>query len=97
MSLERIKMISNRIKIFEHQIYDFDGEYKLTSNGCVPEKDGYYLTIRCGLGGIYSMINEFKNGKWQASVADASTTIAFSKTQFDMDGLIESVDKELGL
>lgn len=97
MSLKRIEMINNRIKCIEHNIYDFDGEYKLTTNGCVPEKDGFYLTIRCGLGGIYSMINEFKNGKWQASVADASTTIAFSKNQFDMNELIKSVDKELGL
>lgn len=97
MSLKRVEMINNRIKIFEHKIYDFDGGFKLTTNGSVPEKDGFYLTIRCGLGGIYSMVNEFKNGKWQASVADASTTIAFSKNQFDMDELIKSVDKELGL
>ena len=40
-------------------------------------EDGYYLTIRCGLGGIYTCFNEWKNGSWQVKVFDDSETIAF--------------------
>lgn len=39
--------------------------------------DGIYLTIRCGLPGIYTCINEMKDNKWQMECLDGSTTIAY--------------------
>lgn len=50
-------------------------------------KDGYYLTIRCGLSGIYTCFNEWKNGRWQVEVCDDSETIAFRKfTDKELEG-----------
>lgn len=41
-------------------------------------KDGtMYLTIRCGLSGIYSCLNEWKEGRWVAECLDGSTTIGY--------------------
>lgn len=41
-------------------------------------KDGtMYVTIRCGLSGIYTCLNEWKNGGWYAKCLDGSTTIAY--------------------
>ncbi len=39
--------------------------------------DGEYVTIRCGLSGIYTIINSMRDNKWLAEVADGSTTIAY--------------------
>ena len=44
-----------------------------------PTEDGTYLTIRAGLSGIYKMINDWENNKWQIEVLDASVTIARSE------------------
>ena len=40
--------------------------------------DGLYITVRCGLSGIYTMLNDIKDGKWVTGVLDGSTTIAFA-------------------
>lgn len=85
--MSKAEQLAKRLAIFEKKIYDFDGFYYL-SEYRTPEKEGFYLTIRCGLGGIYSHVNEWKNGKWQACAADASKVIAFSKELFDMDELV---------
>ena len=58
-------------------IYKFNGEYKLAKY--LPKEDGWYMTIRCGLSGIYTCLNEWKNDKWQVEATDASDTIAYSK------------------
>ena len=44
-----------------------------------PKENGTYLTIRVGLSGIYKMINDWENDKWQIEVLDASVTIARSE------------------
>lgn len=45
-----------------------------------PTEDGLYVTIRCGLPGIYQRLNEWKDGKWQMEILDGSRTIAYSRT-----------------
>lgn len=44
-----------------------------------PQKNGVYLTIRIGKGGIYTMLNEWKDGKWTDGCLDMSKTIAISR------------------
>ena len=68
-------------------IYKFNGEYKLAKYP--PKEDGWYMTIRCGLSGIYTCLNEWKDNKWQVEAADASDTIAYSKERISK----ETVDK----
>lgn len=46
-----------------------------------PKKDGFYNTIRCGLSGIYTHLDEWKDGKWHLGITDGSDVIAYSKEQ----------------
>ena len=62
----------------EH-ILDFRGEYKLAKYP--PKEDGYYITVKCGLGGIYTSLNEWKNGEWMVLATDDSDVIAYFKEQ----------------
>lgn len=64
-------------------IYKFNGEYKLAKYP--PKEDGWYITIRCGLSGIYTCLNEWKDNKWQVEAADASDTIAYSKERISKE------------
>ena len=68
-------------------IYKFNGKYMLSKYP--PKEDGWYMTIRCGLSGIYTCLNEWKDNKWQVEAADASDTIAYSKERISK----ETVDK----
>jgi hypothetical protein len=67
------------INFKDEHIFDFKGGYKLAKYP--PKEEGYYMTIKCGLGGIYSCLNEWKNGKWECLALDDSTVIAYSKEQ----------------
>ena len=67
------------MKIIEKDILKFNNDY--TPAHYPPKENGFYMTIRCGLSGIYSCLNEWKDDKWQMEVLDASTTIAYSKEQ----------------
>ena len=88
-AIERIKNsdIYKKIKSYEKRILDFDNDFApaVTSSGVRnPAEEGVYITIRCGLSGIYQCLNTWKDGKWQMQVLDASTTIAFSKQPLDL-------------
>lgn len=74
-------------------IYRFNGEYKLAKYP--PKEDVYYMTIRCGLSGIYTCLNEWKDNKWQVEVADASDTIAYSKERISKETVTEWTKKKL--
>lgn len=65
------------MEIKEGHILDFNGEYVPAKRQ--PKVDGYYMTIRCGLGGIYYIINEWKDGRWQVESLDDGYVIAYSK------------------
>lgn len=65
--------------IKEKEILKFNDDY--IPSRFPPKEDGFYMTIRCGLSGIYSCLNEWKDEKWQMEVLDGSITIAYSKEQ----------------
>jgi hypothetical protein len=75
----------NRLET-EH-IFDFKGDYKLAK--CPPKEDGYYITVKCGLGGIYTSLNEWKNGEWMVLTTDDSNIIAYSKEQVSKEDFEE--------
>lgn len=58
-----------------------------------PKEDGTYLTIRCGLTGIYQMVNEWKDGKWQCIVLDGSETIAYSRDRIEIPDFSKEDEK----
>ena len=73
------------IKTYEKRIFDFDRE----ENDFIParynpKEDGIYLTIRCGLTGIGTYVDEWKDGKWQMNILDGSTTIAYSRNKLEL-------------
>ncbi len=54
---ERLKKFKEKIDSYKKDIFDFSGQFYLTKNH-LPEKEGFYITIRCGLGGIYQCLNQ---------------------------------------
>ena len=74
-------------------IYKFNGKYMLVKYP--PKEDGWYMTIRCGLSGIYTCLNEWKDNKWQVEAADASDTIAYSKERISKETVDKWVKKKL--
>lgn len=73
--------------IIEKHIFDFDGEWKLAKYP--PTNNGYYMTIRCGLGGIYTSLDEWKDDRWQVGVLDDSSVIAYTKEQVAKEAVKE--------
>lgn len=67
------------MKIREEHILDFDNDYKPANYP--PKEDGFYMTIRCGFGGIYYNLNEWKDSNWQVGILDGSYVIAYSREQ----------------
>ena len=88
---KELKKYSAWMKTFEQKIVDFhesiwDGnvetvfykDFKPFHEGRTELEDGVnYVTIRCGLCGIYTCLNEWKDGHWYAKCLDGSTTIAY--------------------
>lgn len=80
-------------KTFNIHLIDFHSDPMLDRMTPVrPNKEipnGIYFTIRCGLGGIYTDLNEMKDGDWLMRALDGSYTIAYRKltndeqTQYD--------------
>lgn len=64
-------------RTFEKSIMTFDDDFRPMRHE--PCEEGVYVTIRCGLSGIYQVLNRWEDGKWQMEVLDGSTTIAYSK------------------
>ena len=83
MTDEQFNALIEETKSYDKDIMRFDGDARknidFIPGNNDPKKDGIYVTIRCGYGGIYQTLNEWKNGKWSAAAADASFTIAYSR------------------
>lgn len=84
--MEKYKKLEVFMNGFEKQLCKFYGDTRLFGNRrfvpyreTVKVENGTYITIRCGFVGIYTMLNEMKDGNWMIEVADASFTIAFAK------------------
>ena len=58
-----------------------------------PTEKGFYITLRCGYGGIYQMINEWNGEKWMTDSLDDSYTIAYSKNKIVLKNLLKNGDE----
>jgi hypothetical protein len=85
-----LKKYSDWMKTFEHTIVDFhktwfskvDGDFyknfkPFREGETELEEKMMYVTIRCGFGGIYTCLNQWMGGRWDAECLDGSTTIAY--------------------
>ena len=80
---------------FKH-ILDFDREDENFIPAKIdPKEEGYYMTIKCGLGGLYYCLNEFKDGKWQVLSADDSYVVAYSREPLPKDEVDAWIREEL--
>ena len=87
---EKIKKLLAEIHSYEKQIMKFDRnapELDFIPAYYPPKEDGMYLTIRCGLSGIKTYINEWKDGKWQMEILDGSKTIAYSRNKVELKNI----------
>ena len=77
-----LNKFNKRIVVDNRKWYLFKPKYSNTL------KDGVYLTVRVGLGGIYTMMNTWdsKSNDWTTKVADDSYTIMYRDlTEEDLD------------
>ena len=79
------------MEITHERIFDFKNHEYIPAHHD-PKEPGYYMTIRCGLGGIYTCLDEFKTGKWQVGVLDDSSVIAYTKEQVTKEAVKEWSD-----
>ena len=73
-------------------ILSFHNDYKPANKP--PKKEGFYMTIRCGLNGIYYYLNEWKDGDWLVNILDNSFVIAYSKETIEREVVDEWVKNE---
>lgn len=84
---EKTRLLSEELKAYNKVIFGFDRENRESDFRPAhypPEEEGFYLTIRCGLPGIYTTVNQWKDGKWQMEVLDGSVTIAYSRERIQL-------------
>lgn len=98
---EWMKTFENKIVSFSDSIWNDNVEtvlykgFKPFHDGLSLKEDCNYLTIRCGLTGIYTCINTWFHGKWMAECLDGSRTIAYRELkdyeEFKYDGDDEEI------
>lgn len=65
------------------ELIKFEKDTNLFGSGFKPYRknlnieNGTYLTLRCGLSGIYSCVDEMVNNEWSTKVLDNSFVIAY--------------------
>ena len=61
-----------------------------------PKEKGCYVTLRCGYGGIYQMINEWNGKDWEVNALDGSYTIAYSREKIILKNMLKDGDGSTG-
>jgi hypothetical protein len=85
MENEKFKKYMEELNSYEKDFIRFNKENDFVLSD--PKEDGLYLTIRCGHGGIYQVINEWKDCRWMVYTADGSKTIARSRDKIVLKNL----------
>lgn len=77
--------IYKKIKSYDKRILDFDRKENNFKPAHYPIKEeGLYVTIRCGLSGIYQTLDRYENGSWQLRILDGSRIIAYSRDKVEL-------------
>lgn len=82
-SLARAQKMLDWSKTYEKRIMEFNHDF-MPMNLHKPKDEGFYLTLRCGLTGVYQVLNQWKDGMWQMQVLDGSDTIAYSRERIQI-------------
>ena len=92
---EKLKALMKEMESYHKVIMEFYDTDFIPGN-VRPKKKGYYLTLRCGLGGIYQMVNEWNGSSWEVNATDASYTIAYSRNTIELKSLLKDGDGSTG-
>ena len=65
------------MKIEEKKILEFHDDFVPARIN--PKNNGFYMTICCGYHGIYTFLNEWRNGVWIVGLMNGSEIIAYSE------------------
>lgn len=77
--------IYKKYKSYNKKILEFDlNENNFRPAHYPPKEDGMYISLRCGLRGIYQTLDWYKDGEWQLRVLDGSRIIAYSKNKVEL-------------
>lgn len=75
--------------MLEKTLVELDYNWRLYKEGRIyPNENGYYKTIRAGIGRIYEMVNKWEDGKWLVGVLDGSSTIYWETTKLSLDEIL---------
>ena len=83
--LRELRQWDNEIKI------PLPGDFKVIRPGRDPA-DGFYLTLRVRNGCMYQMLNEMRDGHWQAQVLDDSVTIMYKEVPDRLYQILAELD-----
>lgn len=75
--------LRREVDSYQSSIFSFGDDFTLVD----PDEDGFYLTIRCGLTGIYQILDKWHSGAWQLGILDGSRVIARSRVQVVLKNL----------
>ena len=85
--MNKIEEYLKQTKSFQKQLYTFNRGDNIMEDFCPiyykPKQNGRYLTIRCGFNGIYTIIDDWKDDKWELDILDSSEVIAYSRKTID--------------
>ena len=88
----QMEKLRKAIDSYEKEIFHFDpGDFLPYRPGTTKLNKGIYLTIRCGLSGIYMMANQWNEelGDWDIRVLDDSRTIAYKPARLkDIEDIV---------
>jgi len=89
MGIEKdFKPLVDEINSYKKKIFNFnEDEHDFIPAQHDPKEEGYYITIRCGLSGIYQMLNEWKNNQWAINLTDDSYTIAYDRKKVKLKNI----------
>lgn len=83
--LRELHQWDNEIKI------PLPSDFKVIRPGREPA-DGFYLTLRLRSGCMYQMLNEMRDGHWQAQVLDDSETVMYKEVPDRLYQILAELD-----
>jgi len=83
---EKLEKLMKEIDSYHNEIMSFKREDGTDFIPAIykPKEKGYYITLRCGYGGIYQIVNEWDGNDWMINATDGSFTIAYSREPIEL-------------
>jgi hypothetical protein len=94
-----IEKIKEQMERKLRELHQWDNEIKIPLPGDFKVirpgreiSDGFYLTLRIRSGCMYQMLNEMREGHWQAQVLDDSETVMYKEVPDRLYQILTELD-----